>query len=61
MISFNKLRNGMASLMAVESAMYSLSVTLRAISVCNLLLHIIGHPANMITKPVQERRDSGEL
>ena len=60
-ISFSKLRNGMVSRMDEESAMYSLSVVLSAISVWSLLHQVIGQPAYIITKPVLDRTDSGLL
>ena len=57
-ISFKRLRNGITSHIAEVRAIYSLSVVLRAISVCSLLCQVIGQPANMITNPVLERTDS---
>ena len=59
-ISFISPIKGMASLIAVDKAIYSLSVVLRAISVCNLLPQVIGHPANIMMKPVLESTNSGE-
>ena len=44
----------MTSRKAVESAMYSASVVLRAMRLCILEAHIIGHPAYRITYPVRE-------
>jgi hypothetical protein len=43
------------SRVAVERAMYSLSVVDSAISVWSLLLHVTGQTQNLITKPVRER------
>ena len=47
----NSLR-GRTSLAAVDNAMYSASVVLRAISVCSLLKYVIGQPAYLIMHPV---------
>ena len=44
---------------AVLSAMYSLSVVLRAISVCSLLAHSIGQPKYRITYPDRLTTDAG--
>jgi hypothetical protein len=51
-ISCTICRRGKISQVAVDNAMYSLSVVDRAISVCNLLPLNIGHPQKVITKPV---------
>ena len=39
--------------------MYSDSVVLKAISVCNLLHKVSGHPSYMITKPVRDKTHYG--
>ena len=44
--------NGRTSLAAVDRAIYSASVVLRAISVCRWLKYIMEHPAYLITQPV---------
>ena len=51
--------NGINSRISLDKEMYSLSVVLRAISVCSLLPQVIGHPAYIITKPVRDNTDSG--
>ena len=43
---------------ACDNAIYSASVVLNAIFICNLLDHKIGHPAYMITYPVLDIRYS---
>ena len=48
-VFLRRFRNGMTSLIAEESAIYSLSVVLKAISVWSLLRHKIGQPANIMT------------
>jgi hypothetical protein len=51
----DKIRlSGKSSHVAVDNAMYSLSVLERAISVCNLLHHVTGHPQKVTTKPVRD-------
>ena len=42
---------GNTSLAAVDNAMYSASVVLRAISDCNLLNHVMGQLPYMMTQP----------
>ena len=46
---------GMVSLSEVLRAMYSAMLDESAMSVCNLDVHISGHPAYSMTKPVLER------
>ena len=58
-VSFTRPINGITSRIALDREMYSLSVVLRAISVCNLLPQVIGHPAYMMTKHVRDNTDSG--
>ena len=58
-VSFTRPRNGITSRIALDRAMYSLSVVLRAISVCNLLPQVIGHPAYTMEKPARDNTDSG--
>jgi hypothetical protein len=41
--------------MAVDKAMYLLSVVDKAISVWSLLPHVMGQPQKVITNPVQDR------
>ena len=47
-------RKGITSLIAVDKAMYSLSVALKAISVYNLLPQVMGHPAYIITNAIHK-------
>ena len=54
-----KPRIGSASLVAVDSAMYSASVVLKAISVCNRLNHVTGQPPNLMTHPVRDLTELG--
>ncbi len=54
-ISWMCLCNGKGLHMHVLRAWYSVSVVLRAISVCSLLVHETGHPQYTRTNPVQER------
>ena len=58
-ISFNILSIGTKSLIAVESAIYSASKVLRAISVCNLETQVTGHPPSVMTYPVQDLTHMG--
>ena len=58
-VSFMRPRNEITSRIALDRAMYSLSVVLREIHVCNLLPQVIGHPAYIMTKPVRDNTDSG--
>ena len=58
-VSFMRPKNGITSRIALDRAMYSLSVLLREISAYNLLPQVIGHPAYIITKPVRDNTDSG--
>ena len=58
-VSFMRPRNGITSGIALDRAIYSLSVVLREIYVCNLIPQVIGHPAYIMTKPVRENTDSG--
>ena len=44
--------SGNTSLAVVDSTIYSASVVDMAISFCNQLNHVIGHPAYFITHPV---------
>ena len=60
-VSFMRRKNRITSRIALDRAMYSISVVLRAISVCSLLPQIIGHPEYIITKPVRDNTDSGLL
>jgi len=46
--------NGSKSLVAMLNAIYSASVVLREILVCNFLTQWMGHSQNVITYPVQE-------
>jgi hypothetical protein len=48
-MSWSIRRRGRISLVAVDNAMYSLSVVESAISVCSLLLQYIGHPQKVTT------------
>ena len=57
-VSFMRPKNGITARIALDRAMYSLSVVLREISVCNLLPQVIGHPAYIMTKPVCDNTDS---
>ena len=57
-VSFIRPKNGITTRIALDRAMYLLSVVLRAISVCSLLPRVIGHPAYIITKTVRENTDS---
>ena len=56
-VSFMIPRNGITSHIALERAMYLISVVLRSISVCSLLPQVIGHPAYIITNPVRDNND----
>jgi hypothetical protein len=47
--------NGSISRVADDIAIYSLSVVDSATSVCNFEVHIIGHDAYLITKPVLDQ------
>ena len=58
-VSFMIPKNGITSCIALDRAMYSLSVVLREISVCNLLPQVIGHPSYIMTKPVSDNTDYG--
>ena len=58
-VSFMKPKKGITYRIALDRAMYSLSVVLRAISFLSLLPQVIGHPAYIITKPVRDNTDSG--
>ena len=58
-VSFMRPRNGITSRIALDKAMYSISVVIREIYVCNLLPQVIGHPEYIITKPVRDNTDSG--
>ena len=60
-VSFMRPKNGITSHIALDRAMYSRSVVLREISVCNLLTQVIGHPAYIMTKPARDNTDSGLL
>ena len=60
-VSFMRPRNGITSCIALDREIYSLSVVLSAIYVCNLLPQVIGHPAYMMTKPIRDNTDSGLL
>ena len=44
-VSLIRPKNGITSRIALDRAMYSLSVVLREIYVCSLLPQLIGHPA----------------
>ena len=59
-VSFMRFRNGITSCIELDSAIYSFSVVLSAISVCSLLHHVIGHPAYIIRNPVRDNTDSGD-
>ena len=59
-ISFIRPIKGITSLIAVNKAIYSLSVVLRAISVCSLLPQVIGHSENIIRKSVLDSTDPGQ-
>jgi hypothetical protein len=52
---------GNSSLVAVDKAIYSLSVVERAISVWSLLHHVTGHPQKYITKPVLDKTFSHKV
>ena len=52
--SFISPLNGRTSLAAWDSAMYSSSVVLNAISIYSLLHYNIGHPAYIITYPIRD-------
>ena len=58
-VSFMRPKNGITSRITLGRAMYSLSVVLRAISVCNLLPQVIGHPEYIMKEPVRDNTDSG--
>ena len=61
-IVFNSIINSLSgniSLAAVDKATYSVSVVLSAISVCNLLNHVMGQFGNMMTHPERERTPFG--
>ena len=58
-ISSMRFKKGSTSRIATDNAMYSASVVLKAISVCNLLPQNIGQPAYEMTKPVRDKTDSG--
>ena len=58
-VSFMRPKNGITSRITLDKAMYSLSVVIREIYVCNLLPQVIGHPAYIITKPIHDNTDSG--
>ena len=54
-ISWTNSITGRTSRVADDIAIYSLSVVDSATSVCNFEVHIIGHDAYLITKPVLDR------
>ena len=56
-VSFMRPRNGFTSRIVLDRAIYSLSVVLREISICNLIPQVIGHPAYMMTKHVRDNTD----
>ena len=58
-VSFIRPKNGITSRIALDRAMYSLSVVLRSIYVFSLLPQVIEHPAYIITKPVRDNTDYG--
>ena len=58
-VSFIRPKNGITSRIALDRAMYLLSVVLRAIYFFSLIPQVIGHPAYIITKPVRDNTDSG--
>ena len=60
-VSFIIPKNGITSRIALDREMYSISVVLRAIYVCNLLPQVIGNPSYIMTKPVHDNTDSGLL
>ena len=49
-VSFMRAKNGITYRIALDRAMYSHSVGLKEISVCNLLPQVIGHPAYIMKK-----------
>jgi hypothetical protein len=55
---FSVLRIGSRALQHWQSAMYSDSVELSAISVCSLLDQCIGTPAKTMIKPVRDKHES---
>jgi len=55
MMSCRTCLKGRIFLVAVDKAMYSLSVVDKAISVWSLLPHVMGQPQKVITNPVQDR------
>jgi hypothetical protein len=57
-ISFSVLRIGSSALQHCQSAMYSASVKLSAISVCSLLDQCIGTPTKTMIKPVRDKQES---
>src|SRR6056300_113367 len=59
--SFTRFITPITSRRAVDRAMYSASVVLKAMSVCIFEAHTIGHPAYMITKTVLECADKGSF
>ena len=59
LISFKRFMMGMISRSAVLSAMNSLSLDERVVTVCSLDAQNKGHPAKMATYPVRERAVSG--
>jgi hypothetical protein len=48
-ISSGRHHKGRSSRVAVERAMYSLSVVVRAILLCNLLAQLMGQPQKVMT------------
>ena len=61
-IVFNSIINSLSgniSLVVVDKVIYSASVVQSAISVCNLLNHVMGQFGNMMTHPERERTPFG--
>lgn len=57
--SSSKLMICITSLNAVDSAIYSAFVVDNAVNVCIVLFYTIGHPANIMIKPVLDLTDFG--
>ena len=57
--SIMRFIKGIISCIACDSAIYSDSVVLRAISVLRFPHHVRGHPEYIITSPIRERTPSG--
>ena len=53
-ISYSILRVAINSLIEIDNTIYSASMVLRVIIVCNSDVHNKGHPINIITNPISD-------